>query len=388
MSYSVPKHPWTIVARREMMVKLTDKAFWISTIVTLVVVAGAFAASYFLGDSLSDSTVAVASDEGAHVVEVAAGMTSELTFETVRVQPDELRDVVQDGDADLAIHRGDNGWEIFVEDSLNVSVGLFQQAIETVMMQENADRLGVDLPELYAGTEVSITSVSEQGDDAAQVAFIAGLVFSLLFMFSALTYGLQIAQSVVEEKESRIVEILVAAIPLRHLLWGKVAGNSIMALGQLVLLLGVSVIALTQTEFSSLLPMIAPSLGWFVLFFLFGFAALACLWAAAGAMATRVQDLNNVTTPLTMLILIAYVVGFSATGTAAKVLAYVPILSSIMMPRQILEGEATWVDALIALAVVCAFMVVAVWIGERIYRRGVMNTSGVLKWSEAFKTGV
>lgn len=388
MSYSVPKHPWTIVARREMMVKLTDKAFWISTIVTLVVVAGAFAASYFLGDSLSDSTVAVASDEGAHVVEVAAGMTSELTFETVRVQPDELRDVVQDGDADLAIHRGDNGWEIFVEDSLNVSVGLFQQAIETVMMQENADRLGVDLPELYAGTEVSITSVSEQGDDAAQVAFIAGLVFSLLFMFSALTYGLQIAQSVVEEKESRIVEILVAAIPLRHLLWGKVAGNSIMALGQLVLLLGVSVIALTQTEFSALLPMIAPSLGWFVLFFLFGFAALACLWAAAGAMATRVQDLNNVTTPLTMLILIAYVVGFSATGTAAKVLAYVPILSSIMMPRQILEGEATWVDALIALAVVCAFMVVAVWIGERIYRRGVMNTSGVLKWSEAFKTGV
>lgn len=388
MSYAQPRHPWTIVARREMMVKLTDKAFWISTIVTLVVVVLAFAASFFFGGSFTSSIVAVASDDGAHVVEVAGETAPEMTFETIRVEPTELRDAVSDGDADLAIHRGDSGWEIFVDDAMNVSVGLFQQAIETVTLQENADRLGVDLPGLYAGTEVSITSVSEQGDDAAQVALIAGLVFSLLFMFSALTYGLQIAQSVVEEKESRIVEILVAAIPLRHLLWGKVAGNSLMALGQLVLLLAVSVIALTQTEFSSLLPMIAPSLGWFVVFFLFGFAALACLWAAAGASATRVQDLNNVTTPLTMLILIAYVVGFSASGTAAKFLAYVPILSSIMMPRQILEGQATWVDALIALALVSAFMVVAVWIGERVYRRGVMNTSGVLKWSQALKSEV
>lgn len=386
MSYAQPRHPWTIVARREMMVKLTDKAFWISTIVTLVVVVLAFAASFFFGGTFSQSTIAVADDESANVVQVAGEMSPDMTLETIRVEPDGLRDAVSDGDADMALQRTADGWEAIVEDSMNISVGLFQQAIEMIMLEENAERLGVDLPDLYSGTDMTVTSLAEAGDDMAMVAFIAGVVFALLFMMSALTYGLQIAQSVVEEKESRIVEILVAAIPVRQLLWGKVVGNSIMALGQLVLLLAVSVIALTQTEFASLLPMLAPSLGWFIVFFLFGFAALACLWAATGAMATRVQDLSNATMPLTMLILIAYVAGFTATGAAAKVLAYVPILSSIMMPRQILEGEATWVDAIIALALVSAFMVVAIWVGERIYRRGVMNTSGVLKWGQALKS--
>lgn len=387
MSHSVPRHPWTIVARREMMVKLTDKPFWISTIVTIVVIILAFGASFLFGEQFSRSTIAVTDADGAAVVEIAGEINPGMSYEAQQVGADEIRDVVRDGDADLGIQRTESGWEVFME-SMGTNSAVLQQAIESFMLQDNADRLGIELPELYQGSEVTFTSVTdaEEGDDTAQVAFIAGLVFSLLFMMSALTYGLQIAQSVVEEKESRIVEILVSAIPIRHLLWGKVAGNSIMALGQLVLLLAVSIIAVTQTEFAAVLPAIAPSIGWFVVFFLFGFAALACLWAAAGALATRVQDLNNATMPLTMLIMVAYVVGFSAQGTAAKILAYVPILSSIMMPRQLLEGEATWLDAIIALAIVSAFMTVAIWIGERVYRRGVMNTSGVLKWSQALKT--
>lgn len=385
MSYSAPSQPWWIVARREMMAKLTDKGYWFSTIFMLVMIVVAFAVSLLIGNGDTTTRVGVTDDDGSQVVAVAAQTNPDLGLEAVTVPEDELESQITDGDLDLGLVRTETGWSVLVSDFSNAAMTL-QQAAEAYTIQENAESLGVDLNELNAGTQVAIITVGEADDGAAAVAIITGIVFSILFFISALTYGLQIAQSVVEEKESRIVEILVAAIPIRQLLWGKVVGNSIMALGQLVLLLGVGVIGLSQTEYATFLPMIAPSMGWFIVFFLFGFAALACLWAATGAMATRVQDLSNATTPLMMLLMFAYFGGLAASGTAAQILSYVPVVSSILMPQQLLAGEATWVDAIIALALTSAFMAVAVWIGERIYRRGVMNTSSVLKWSQALKS--
>ncbi|NHB84015.1 ABC transporter permease [Tessaracoccus sp. HDW20] len=201
-------------------------------------------------------------------------------------------------------------------------------------------------------------------------------------MLSAVTYGMQIAQSVVTEKESRIVEILAAAVPIRSLLIGKVVGNTLMALSQVVLLVAVSLTGMGLTDYRPMLSLIAPVAGWFILFFLVGFASLACLWAAAGAMATRVQDLTQTTTPLTMLVMLAYVAGFLAKGSAAEVLSYLPIVSTVLMPGRLLGGEATGVNALISLLVSVAFMVLAVRSGAAIYRRGLLQTNSVVTYRQ------
>ena len=155
------------------------------------------------------------------------------------------------------------------------------------------------------------------------VLMIATFAFAILFMFSAMTFGMQIAQSVVTEKESRIVEILAAAVPIRQLLIGKVVGNSLLALSQVVLIVAAALVGMSFTEYKSMIALVAPVAGWFVLFFLVGFASLACLWAAAGSMATRVQDLSQTTTPLTTIIMLVYIVGMFARGTMAEVLSYV-----------------------------------------------------------------
>ena len=214
---------------------------------------------------------------------------------------------------------------------------------------------------------------------------IATMAFAVLFLMSAITYGMQIANSVVTEKESRIVEILAAAIPTRHLLIGKIVGNTILALAQVILIATVALVALSLSEWSGFVGMIAPVAGWFVVFFLVGFASLACLWAAAGALATRMQDLSQTTTPLMMIVMLVYMAGFFASGTLAKVLSYVPIASTVQMPGRLLSGDSSWVDALIALAVAMAFMAVAVWFGSKIYRRGLLQTGRVLSWKDAFK---
>ena len=382
MSYPAPTMPWWIVARREIMAKLTQKGFWISTIAVVVLLAAGFTFTFLFANSQDKMKVGVTDEAGAQVVAIAAN-SSGRDIQSKTMPAGDLEAAVEDGDIQAGLLKTDDGWEILV-DSIETSVGDVQQAVSTYMINENARALGVDPAALQSGSNVELRLTSEQVEQDAAIALITGLVFSVLFFMSALTYGLQIAQSVVEEKESRIVEILTAAVPTRHLLMGKVLGNTIMAMGQLLIFLTVGVIGISLTEFGQFLPLLAPNIGWFVLFFLIGFAALSCLWAATGAMATRVQDINNTTMPLMFVLMGVYFAGFLARGTAAQVLSYVPIASSVIMPQRLLAGESTWLDAIIALALCLIFMALAIWVGEKIYRRGILKTSGILKLREAF----
>ena len=107
-----------------------------------------------------------------------------------------------------------------------------------------------------------------------------------------------IAQSVVEEKQSRIVEILVAAVPVRVLLAGKVLGNTALALGQITLFAAVGLAGASVAGQSGLVSLLLRSSPWFLLvFFLLGFLMLACLWAAAGALANRQEDMSKPASP-------------------------------------------------------------------------------------------
>ncbi len=382
MSYPAPAMPWWIVARREIMAKLTQKGFWISTVVVVLMLVAGFFLSFFFASSQDEMTVAVTDDAGAQVVAIAAD-SSGRDIRTSTMEEADVEAAVENGDVDAGLVQTDAGWDLVV-DSIETSVGDVQQAVSTYMTRTNAAELGIDPAALQEGANVELRLTGEQLEQDAVIALITGLVFSVLFFMAAFTYGLQIAQSVVEEKESRIVEILTAAVPTRHLLIGKVLGNTMMALGQLLIFLIVGVIGISVTEYGQFLPVLAPNIGWFIVFFLMGFAALSCLWAAAGAMATRVQDINNTTMPLMIILFGVYMAGFVASGTTAQVLSYVPIASSVLMPQRLLAGESTWIDAVIALVLCLAFMGVAVWVGAKIYRRGILKTSGILGLREAF----
>ena len=376
-----PRAPWIIVAKREILTQVQSVAFWVGTLSTLALVMLSFAAATLFASGGSTDRIAVDSEQGAAVVALAKASGSDV--EAVTVAPEQLESSVRSGEAEAALsYTEGSGWVLSV-DSLADAPDL-SSAVRDFQLTHNAMQAGVDPQQILANTTVS--TVALQGDPATAVGIvIATMAFSILFMLSAITYGMQIAQSVVTEKESRIVEILAAAVPIRSLLVGKVVGNTLMALSQVVLLVCASLIGLTFTPYSDMISLIAPVAGWFIVFFLVGFAALACLWAAAGAMATRVQDLSQTTTPLTMIVMMVYLAGILVKGPAAVVLSYVPIASTVMMPGRLLNGEATWVDAVLALAVSAAFMVVTLWAGIKIYRRGLLQTNAVLSFMQLFR---
>ncbi|MBB1483648.1 ABC transporter permease [Tessaracoccus sp. MC1865] len=374
--------PWIIVAKREILVQLTDRAFWIGTLTTIALIALGFIFGGLLGGDSSETKVAVSSDAAATVVAMAQEEGSG-NYTALRVPEADVMATVEEGDASAALtHSEADGWQLTVKDLFEAPD--LRAAVADYQMGVNAAEHNLDLAAISAGTELElVTMEDEEGQGMAVI--ISTIAFALLFMMSAMTFGMQIANSVVTEKESRIVEILAAAIPTRQLLLGKVVGSTIMALAQVVLIAATALVGLSLSEWSSMVGLVTPVVGWFVLFFLVGFASLACLWAAAGAMATRHQDLNQTTTPLMTIVMLVYMAGFLARGDVAHVLSYVPIASTVSMPGRLLSGESTWLDAGLAMVVAVAFMALCIWLGSKIYRRALMQTGSVLSWKDALR---
>jgi ABC-2 type transport system permease protein len=378
---------WLLVTRREVLAKLTDRTFLIGTVVTVLLIAGFMGFQAWQSAKTSSFTVVATPDDVAMAHAVADGAPDvdedvEVTVEEV-ADEDAARAAVR-ADADAWLHPGEDGWIVTSESSED---GDLTAVVEAVVRQQvlgaKAQEAGTSLEALQEGT--SVTTAFLRGDaERAAVADAVGFAFVFLFYLAALLFGMQLASSVIEEKQSRIVEIIAAAIPLRHLLAGKVLGNTVLALLQVLVYVGVGLAGMAFTPYKEFVPAISGPVAWFVGFFVAGFVALSCLWAIAGALASRSEDLQATSTPLTMVIMVVFFAGIFLDGRAQVIGSFVPPLSAVVMPKRILAGGVEWWEPLLALALLAVFAAVTVAIGERLYRRALLQTGGRVSLRQAW----
>jgi len=216
---------------------------------------------------------------------------------------------------------------------------------------------------------------------------LLGLAFAGLFFLTSFSFGMMIAQSVVEEKQSRVVELLVAAIPVRLLLVGKVAGSAILALGQVVLLLAAGLAGASAAGQSAAVTLLLHSGGWFLIFFVLGFSMLSCVWAAAGALSSRQEDLQATTLPLQFLLMIPFFasVWVTETGPWLTFLSYFPLSAPLSMPRRLMLGDTAWWEPVLAALSVAAMGVVLVLIATRLYEGALLRTTGRISLRTAWR---
>jgi ABC-2 type transport system permease protein len=207
--------------------------------------------------------------------------------------------------------------------------------------------------------------------------------------FQLLMFGLYVAMGVVEEKSSRVVEVLLATIKPLHLLCGKVLGIGAVGLAQLaaygVVGLGAGMATGLVTVTGLAVGVFASVLIWFIL----GFAFFAMAYAAAGSMVSRQEDVNSTATPITMLVTVGYVLAqitvADPSGTVASVMSWIPPFSAMLMPLRIAAGTTNPVQivgsAVLMLLATAALAVVA----ARIYERSVLRTGRRVGWSEALR---
>jgi ABC-2 type transport system permease protein len=380
--------PWLLVTRREVVSRITDKSFLLGTAFMVVLIAGFIGFSAWQEERTETVTLAATPDAAAMataVADAAPGVDENVEVTVVEVDDRAAAEsALREDEVDAWLHPTDDGWQLTSESS---EQGSLTDVVEVVVQQQvladNAAEVGTTVESLQAGS--TVTTAFLRGDaEKAGVAEAVGFVFVFLFYFAALVFGMQLASSVIEEKQSRIVEIIAAAIPVRHLLAGKVLGNTALAVIQLMVYLVVGLVGLSFTSYKSYVPALSGPTAWFIGFFLAGFIALACLWAVAGSLASRTEDLQATSTPLTMLMLVMFFGGLSLDGRAQVIASFVPPVSAVVMPKRILAGGVEWWEPLLALGLLAAFAAVTVWIGERLYRRALLQTGGRVSLRQAW----
>ncbi|MEU5564047.1 ABC transporter permease [Micromonospora musae] len=330
-----------LVAAREIRVKLRDKTFLFSTLFFLLIAA----AATILPPLLSGGPSTVAATEQSAGALRAAGLE-------VRTVPDDraAEQAVRDDEVDAAVVSGP----------------------AVLAMDEAPDDVVAAL-----SSQPQVRLLDPDALDPV-AAFLVPFFFAFIFYVTSQVFGVQIAQSIIEEKQTRIVEILAAAVPVRALLAGKMVAGTLLALGQIVLVALVAVVGMAFGDGGGLLPLLGPAIGWFVPFFIVGFVLVAAMWAAAGALVNRLEDIGGVSTPVQLAVMLPFfaVIFLKDNATAMHVLSYVPFSAPTAMPLRLFNGDAAIWEPVAALVLLLLTAFAFLLAGARVYQGALLRTNG------------
>lgn len=347
----------SLIAGREITMRLRSKAFLISTgILMLAVLASVVLGSLFGGQS-DPAKVAVVGSAATAVEGNPALDPVPVTDEATGEQ------LLRDGEVEAIISPAASGPLGVTVTGLDQTPGSVVRALSVAPQVELLEPAAVD----------------------PGLAYLVAFGFGIVFFMSAITFGSTIAQSVVEEKQTRVVEILLSTVSARALLTGKVVGNSVLAFGQILAIAVLAIAGLLVTGQKVLLGGLGSSVIWFVVFFAIGFVMLAALYAGTAAMVSRSEDIGSVTSPVMMLVMIPYflIVFFFDDPALLTVMSYVPFSAPVGMPVRVFLGQAEWWEPILSLAILVLTTAVAVAIGERLYRNSLLRTGTRVPLREA-----
>ena len=378
-----------LVARREFGERLRSRATQISTLVTVLIVAAIGLAAGLLGDDgPQDFTIGAHGAQAVGIAEAARGtgrgFDARIDVERFAGAA-QARAAARAGGVDAAVV----GEEILSEDALSPELeGALQAAARQVRGAEALRAEGVEpaaAQRALAPPALHVRTLGTDDEGRRGIAFVA----SLLLYLQLIVVGLAVASGVVEEKSSRVVEILLSAIPPRALLAGKILGIGLVGLLQLALtaVAGLAAASLSgavelDTDHASVLAVV---LVWFVL----GFVLYAALYAVAGVIVSRQEDMNSSSTPVTMILVAGYLIAFPVLedpdGGLAVFTSLLPLTSPIVMPVRAVMGDAGPAEIAASLGLLLAAIALLIPLAARIYERSVLRMGKPLKLREVLR---
>ena len=380
------------MSRREVVERLKARSFLVSTGIYLVVSLAFVVVPHLAGSTKTVYGVGLTGPQAPALEQVIGRLAPTLDVDVRLQRLDDARAAaaaVRSRTLDVAVV---DGQRLVARGDVPEKLGLLVNT--SVVQLRVADRL--NSAGVSAGDAASLLNpepLPVDRVDAARavrtsnkpLAFAGVLVIYLLL----LTYGFTVANGVLEEKSSRVSEVLLGALRPTQLLGGKVVGIGIVAVVQL-LLIGVPT-ALAALALGSLhIPSGTPlTLAAVFLWAMLGYGLYSCIFAAAGAAASRPEDVGNATAPITILIALTYFAAIACTqepdGTLARVVSFIPFMAPMtMLPRAAVGHVAGWeVPLSVALVLVTTYGTVR--LGARIYAGGIRRPGPRLKLREAWR---
>lgn len=381
----------SLVARREISAKLRDKGFLLSTVfIAVAILASVLLPVAFGGDDVYHVGIVDADEPLAQAIPARAEASGQDVELTTYSDAQAARTALADGAEDAVVEMTVEGPVIVVEDTLDDPLRqVLDAAYADVVAVARLQAAGIDAAEVAQALDVEPLAVEMTDPDAdrnAQRQLVAFLGVVVLYGLLILI-GQYVAMGVVEEKSSRVVELLLSTIRPWQLLAGKVIGLGLLGLAQLVVIavvgLGASLQFDVLTVPSEAIGTMVQVIGWFVL----GYGFYAAVFAAGAALVSRQEDLQTVLMPTIVVLVAAFLIAIQALQDPDSILAVVcslvPGLSPLVMPVRIAAGDVPWWEVGLAVLLMLVSIVGLVRLGGRIYAGALLRTGGRVKIKDA-----
>ena len=374
-----------LVGRRELLERGRSRAFVLGLILTQALIVGSFFLQSFIAGEANKVTLGtvgeIRSDLRLAMTAVATSIDANLT---IKPYPDLTA-------AERALRKDDVSGVLVAPDLTPGEAGVG----ELIVKNRPDPRLQTIVQAAYQGvghvpTPLPSLRALEPQSPADQTAFLLANVAVVLLFVSIFTFGYWVLTGVVEEKQSRVVEVVLATVRPRELLMGKVLGIGILGLVQLVLfvLTGLIVARLTgKLELpTTTLPTALLMLSWFAI----GYTLYSTMFATLGALANRVEDASNATTPVMIPAIATYLVSLLVVtndpdGLVARVTTFIPFSAPIVVPLRAALGAIAWWEIVAAAAITIAFTYGLFVLGGRVYAGAVLGSGGQMKLRDAWR---
>jgi ABC-2 type transport system permease protein len=407
-------HNVWLIAKREYLERVRTKAFLISTILIPVLMGGGIVGSILAGSKAkSTSHITIVSEDQQLATdlqtELQSGKDSRMTVDIISPGNSATRATLDSMLADkqidgyLWITPGASPNERPTFSFTPRSAGdistkeTITSALRTVLMRERLGHQGMvasDVDALMQPVKVDTTQAGKNADTVS--SFVAVYVLFFLMYMVILLYGMNVARSIIEEKTSRVFEVLLSTIRPEEMMAGKVIGVGAVGLTQVAVWLATAVILTSTSLMTSVasgnvhVSLNASQIIFFVVYFLLGYLLYSSIAAALGAMVNSEQELQQLNMilvmPLAACMFALSVVIPNPDGFVARVISMIPFCSPLIMYLRISLGHPSAKEIALSIALMIATIYVILWVASRIYRVGILmygkkpNLPEILRW--------
>ncbi|MFW2513013.1 ABC transporter permease [Demequina sp. SO4-13] len=385
-----------LIAKREFRTRTLSKANLISSgLILVVVVAAALILKPFIvggddGPDVVEVDSATASELIPHLEAAAAAQDFDAVFDAVEA-PAEPQ--VTDEAVGLIVGPPESP-ELFVESMQESLEAVLTAATQAAALDAQVTDLGGDPDAVSQALAQATPTVTTLGDDDGGFepgAFFSGLAVVFVLFFVLVQSASVIMMGVVEEKSSRVVEILLATVRPSTLLGGKILGVGLYSLAQAAAMVIPLLFAAWYLEFLDQLELgVGQLLVNFGVWFVLGFALFTILFGGLAALVSRQEDIGSISTPMILLLMVPlylaiYLVPSSADGTVTTVLTQVPFFAPFLVPMRSAFGAIETWEILLAVGLCLITIPALTWLAGRVYAGAVLNTGGRMKLREALR---
>jgi ABC-2 type transport system permease protein len=382
-----------VIAAREFMARIRTRSFGITTVLTVVAIGAYILLQAYVFNksttSLDVGFVGAAQSISAPVRAEAAGLGVRITVHPYASAAAGKADV-QSGTLDGLVSGSGASTSVTVQSTVDPAMQTVlndvarEQVLTEYLTQHSLPASDVENQLAFS---VSVNALSPINAARVQQIVIGLLVAGVLYV-SLVIYGQLVAAGVIEEKSNRIVEILLTAVRPWQLMLGKITGIGLVALVQIVIVAGVALVLGSATKLVSIptlgVDVVISGIVWFVL----GYLMYALLFAGAGSMVSRQEDVASVSMPVILVVVAAWIIALSVAApdpgsTATTIFSLIPLFSPVIMPVRIAAGVVPFWQVLASVIIVIATIYLLAAIVGRIYRNSVLRVGGRVKLSDA-----